>query len=200
MRVLVGVPTYGPIEPECVESLMNMARCGHEVGFRVQRGYLIDAERNAIARAAVDGGFDYCLMVDSDIVLPVDALANLLDPQADVVLGAYREKRFMDRGRYLNVHRHTPTDYVLESCMTAEELDCPWPRVTVKGGGTGCLMVSVAALRALPEPWFEFVEYGNGECLSEDLYFCEKARANGLTVWADTRVRCGHVTRRVTWP
>lgn len=200
MRVLIGVPSYGAVEPECVESLMNLDRRGHDVGFLIQRGYLIDAERNAIARAAIDGGYDFCLMVDSDVVLPPGALACLLDPPADVVLGVYREKRYMDDGRYLNVHRHMPMDYVIESCMEAGELDCPQSRVTVKGGGAGCLMIRTAALAEMPEPWFEFVDYGNGQCLSEDLYFCENARASGLTVWADTRVRCGHVVRRIEWP
>ena len=41
-RVLIGVPSYGPLEPECAEGLMNLSRCGHAVGFRVQRGYKID--------------------------------------------------------------------------------------------------------------------------------------------------------------
>lgn len=200
MKILIGVPTYGPIEPECVESLMNMSRCGHDVGFRVQRGYLIDAERNAIAQAAIDDGYDFVLMVDSDVVLPFDALANLLDPPQDVVMGVYREKRYMDKGRYLNAHRHMPQDYVLESAMTADELDRPSNRVTIKGGGAGCLMISTAALERMPKPWFEFVQYDNGECLSEDLYFCENARASGLTVWCDVRVRCGHVTKGVIWP
>ena len=134
------------------------------------------------------------------MVLPRDALAHLLDPEADVVLGVYREKRYMQEGRYLNVHRHLPVDYTMETSLTADELDCPTDRITVKGGGTGCLMVRTEVFRKLPEPWFRFVDYGNGQHLSEDLFFCELARTSGYTVWADTRVRCGHVTRMVVWP
>ena len=60
-------------------------------------------------------------------------------------------------------------------------------------------MVRVEALARIPKPWFSFVEYDDGQCLSEDLWFCENARRAGLTVWADTRVRCGHVGREVLW-
>ena len=201
MRIMIGVPSYGPVEPECVEALMNMSRCGHDVGFRVQRGYLIDAERNAIVRTAIEDGYDYVLMVDSDTVLPFDAIANLLDPCADIVLGVVRLKGPADNGNYLNVYKHTPAGYGIDASVTTEEADAWVPnRVTVKGGGAACMMLRCAALERLPEPWFEYVDYGNGEQLSEDLYFCEKARTSGLTIWADKRVRCGHVVRRLLWP
>ena len=37
--------------------------------------------------------------------------------------------------------------------------------------------------------------YDNGSELSEDLYFCSQAKANGYNIFVDTRVRCGHATR-----
>ncbi len=40
-----------------------------------------------------------------------------------------------------------------------------------------------------------YVTYDNGSELSEDLYFCSQAKANGYNIFVDARARCGHATR-----
>lgn len=199
-KILIAIPSYGAAEMETFRSIYNMDRCGHEVSFDFVRGYLIDAERNSICEMAINGGYDYMLQVDSDVVLPPDALRNLLDPETDIVMGVYTEKRYIgqhpEKGGHTNAHKlGVAHSYILESSITYAEFTTP--RMEIKGGGTGCLLVSTAALQKMRYPWFKFVEYPSREHLSEDLYFCEQAHAHGIPVWLDTRVRCGHINRQI---
>ena len=71
----------------------------------------------------------------------------------------------------------------------------PNKRFKAKGGGMGCALVRRECFEKISYPWFKYVEYKNGEILSEDNYFCD--RAAGLGIEADGRVRCGHVARLV---
>ena len=66
----------------------------------------------------------------------------------------------------------------------------------------GCAFISTAIFRRLSYPWYDWVNYRdeNRGMLSEDLYFCELCRKDGIPIYTDTRVECGHILRRVQWP
>lgn len=190
-RVLIAVPVGSrPMEPACFEALWKLDRCGHEVYFRIVEGYDCARVRNAIAQMSLDFCCDKVLMVDSDIVVPPDALANLMEGDAPIVLGCYRRKDDTGRAELFAAG----DDLYRDNLMWGE---LPAGRFEVSGGGFGCAMVDVGAFRKLVRPYFAYPEYTNGGFLSEDFFFCEKARARGLRIEADGRVRCKHVGRFV---
>ena len=87
MRVLVAVPTFENIYPDTFKSIYDLDTSGHDVEFQYVRGYDCATARNKIARLTLDKGYDSVLMVDSDVVLPKDALQLLTDDVKDVTLG-----------------------------------------------------------------------------------------------------------------
>lgn len=190
-RVLLAVPVGSmPMEPECFEALWKLDRCGNEVHFRIVGGYDCARARNAIAQMALDWCCDKVMMVDSDIVVPTDALANLMEGDAPVVLGCYRRKDGTGRAELFAKEDDLYRDNLMWDAL-------PGGRFEVSGGGFGCALVDVSAFRKLVRPYFAYPEYTNGGFLSEDFFFCEKAWAKGLRVEADGRVRCKHVGRFV---
>lgn len=194
-RVLIAVPTFEGVRTECFEALWTLERpC--ECDLRFVRGYGAAKARNDIARAAIDGGYTHVLMVDSDVVVAPDALALMLEGDADVVLGCYPRKNTTSGQSEL--FADTCEDFGDENNINYDALDGMPARVAVKGGGMGCALIRTRAFRMLQFPWFEYVEYPDGNVLSEDLSFCDKCSGT-MAIEADTRVRCGHVGARVQW-
>jgi hypothetical protein len=63
--------------------------------------------------------------------------------------------------------------------------------------GAGCLLISRKVLETLQYPWFFWSRNDPRiplkERISEDLYFCKKAREAGFQIYLDASVRCLHV-------
>lgn len=207
MKILIAVPTFESIYPDTFKSIYEMDKGGHDCEFEFVRGYDCATARNRIAQAAIDKDADYVLMVDNDVVLPVDALINLLDDAKDVCLGFYAH-----RGTDNLYHGRTCVckigwfNYPLESEYTAAELreleEAGTYKVAIHGGGMGCALIRTEVFRQMQYPWYDWVNYAddNRGMLSEDLFFCEKCKGAGIPIWTDTRVKCGHIFRRVQWP
>ena len=207
MRILIAVPTFETIYPDTYKSIWDLDKGEHEILFEFVRGYDCATARNAIAQKAIDLEADYVLMVDNDVILPKDALINLLDDPKDVCLGyyAHRDTDNVYRGRTC-VCKLGWFNYPLESEFTAEEMkalrDSGSHKIEIHGGGMGCALIRTGIFRRLSYPWYDWVNYAddNRGMLSEDIYFTEKCKNSGVKVHTDTRVGCGHILRRAQWP
>lgn len=208
-RVLIAVPTFENITPDTYKALWDMDKpC--ECAFEFVRGYDCASARNKIAQRALDGGYSHVLMVDSDVTLPRDALVNLLSHGERVVIGFY-------------MHRDKDTNAITErtcACRLADESgkpyfgypsDSEWTAselrdkreageylLAIHGGGMGCVLIKTDVFDELRYPWFEWRIFpGDIGMLSEDLCFCENLKNEGIPIYADTRVACGHLMRRI---
>lgn len=188
MRILIAVPTFAAVEPEVFKAIYNL-RSEHELFFDFVKGYDCAVARNEIAKLTQLGGYDYVLMVDSDTIVPPDALELMLDPPADIVLGVYPRKNTKD-GKTTIIKSDTPAYHV-----SYHYNELPEGRTIVKGGGFGCALVKSNVFTRMDDPWFQYVTNADGSTLSEDYYFCQNAAVYGMEVWMDPRVRCGHLAR-----
>ena len=215
MRILIEVPTYDGRIARCTsESLWNLDRCGHEVDYMPRAGYGVAMARNRIAADALDGEYDRVLMVDNDVELPADALANLLECDADVCMGYYLNRAVRDGSGKTTIFKLGDGWEPYTGAELRALREAGTYRVRVKGGGMGCTLFKPWVFTSLPFPWFEWWDIGRrmldasdvGACKStidasgEDITFCDNARAAGITIHADTRVACGHEFREVRWP
>lgn len=210
MKVLVAVPTFETIYPDTFQSIYHLDRGTHDLRFDFVRGYDCATARNNIAQRSLDYGVDYVLMVDNDVVLPESVLIDMLDDPVDVCLGYYAHRNADNKytgntsvcklqadngGLYFN--------YPLESEYTAEEMtafrDSGVHKIQIHGGGMGCALIKTDVFRKISYPWYDWVNYkdDNRGMLSEDLYFCEECRKNGIPIYTDARAGCGHIFRYV---
>lgn len=209
-RILIAVPTFENITPDTFKALWDMDKGGHECPFEFVRGYDCATARNRIAMRAQALQADYVLMVDNDVTPPRDALVHLLEHGVDVVSGFYAHrgadntysgrtcacKVADDNGKpYFN--------YPLESEWTADELrekrEAGEYLIQLHGGGMGCILIKTSVFDEVRYPWFDWVNYpdDNRGMLSEDLYFCEGLKNEGIPIYVDTRVACGHLLRHI---
>ena len=196
-RVLVAFPTtWGIVKAECAVSLANMDWGDAEVEYAYVNNYAVDLARDKLARMALDGGYTHVMMVDSDMVVPEDALVNLMSHDLDVCTG------FAGRGAtYDGSTSGAKLGGQVSSWYNKSELRELRERgaylVEVKGNGMGCALISTDVFRRFKEPWFNYVRNPNGSKLGEDYYFCLQCSRYGVKVHVDTRVACGHIHDRM---
>ena len=183
MLTLIGIPTANTAEPETLKAIYGQD-ADTEISLDILHGFRIDVQRRLLCEEAIRIGADYLLMVDSDVVLPENALRNLLDPPAEIVSGLVRLKGMRRRGLYANVCKGNPLLYS----------DIPEGRSQVEWCGGACLMIKTSILESIPKPWFEYHEE-SGNAISEDIWFCRQAQKAGIPIWADRRVACGHIIK-----
>lgn len=203
-RVLIAVPTFENIYPDTYKALWDMDKpC--ECDFEYVRGYDCATARNNIVQKALDGCYDYVLMVDNDVTVPEDALVNLMSHNVDVVSGYYAHRnKGNDDTDTTNVCKTGEINYTRQ--FTGDELrakrDAGEYLVRIHGGGMGCILINTRVFVMTKYPWYDWVNYDNERhsMLSEDLYFCEKCKFADIKIYVDTRVECGHMFRTLKKP
>lgn len=211
-KVLIAVPTFENITPDTFKALWDLEKPPeHQYVFEFMRGYDTASARNNIAERALDIGADYVMMVDSDTTPPGNAFVHLYSHGVDVCMGYYmhRAKSTNATTPKTNVCKLADDDgkrffgYPAESQMTGDELRVLRDRGEylheIHGGGMGCILINTRVFREAPYPWFDWVNYpdDNRGLLSEDLFFCETMHNEGIPIYVDTRVSCGHLMRRI---
>ncbi|HEY6237361.1 MAG TPA: hypothetical protein VIW69_19835, partial [Candidatus Elarobacter sp.] len=200
MKLLIGIPTSGqPTRPflDALSALV-LPPSVSEADRLVWTGNFVAVQREMIARDAVARDADLLAMIDDDIVLPPDALVRLIgalddDPQAAVAGALYYSR---DSARPMAVSRWVSTD-------TTSAAIPPYAGdrvVPVDGVGFGCVVVRVAALRALAAPYFAAHAYVDFQTRTvrqcdEDYLLCERLRGTGRRVLLHAGVRAGHYDR-----
>ena len=192
-RVLIGIPTgKGFVWAPVADALARLDHGGHEVVQECFSFYKVEEARNRMARKAVRDGFDYLFMVDDDTIVPKDALTTLISDDVDVVMGHYIMSGSDDLTPMTEPRGNNYRVYHSEAEI-AEMRDDGMNLVEIGGGGMGCALVKVSALKALTDPWFKYVSFKDDDELSEDYYFCHQCRSIRMKVYMDTRVGCDHL-------
>ena len=187
MKILVGVPCMETLPVDFVNSLLHLKKDGHQVDIHLEPLSLVYVARERIAEIAVEGKYDYVLFLDSDMVFTPDLLRKLLKADKDIVSGL----AFMRKPPFL------PCIYTQlrlgEAGEKQEErlTDFNAGLVPVEGCGLACCLIKTDVFRVLKKRnnslFWPVFGYG------EDLTFCFKARKEKFEIWADTRVRVGHL-------
>lgn len=186
--ILVAIPTNKYIEPATFKSLWDLkVPEGYKLQFEYFYGYQIDQIRNLSAEWGKN--YDYLFSVDSDIILPRDTLEKFLAADKDVISGLYIQ-------RIPNTH----TLELYETVPGGSGRNISYHKIRDKGiievgaCGFGCVLIKSEVLRTMEYPHFVYKSaLDHAHTLSEDVYFCNKARHLGFKIWADTSVKCDHV-------
>lgn len=185
--ILIAVPTNKYIEPETMKSIYDLTiPPGYRTQFEFFYGYQIDQIRNLIADWAKH--FDYLFSVDSDIILPKDTLVNLLNADKDIISGLYIQRK---PGQHiLEIYQDNAHGGVENIPFRAiENMNV----IQVAACGFGCVLIKGEVFRKMEYPHFLYTSaLDHSHTISEDVYFCKKARQLGFTIWADVRIQCGH--------
>jgi len=157
------------------------------------RSFPLDLNRNQLADKALELGADRLLFLDADMTHPPDLVPALvrdsLESGAALVSALYFKKQPPHPA--VSARRCDPSDPQLLTPI--DTLDKGLVECEVIGMGAALIHREVFA--AVPRPWFEYAVYAKtGErTVTEDVTFCDKARAAGFRLLTDTRLVCGHL-------
>ena len=194
MKAAVVLFSYGGVLPETVESLIFEMQ---EWPFYFQQYWnaaALDRNRSMMASRFLDSDADVFISIDHDTQWQRGAVAKLAKAASEkrgIVGGVYSKRHF---GRGIATRFLESGEYLIPS---EEVIKARWV-------GGGFLAVHRDVLEAmkptLPEcfaekPFWPFFlpMVVEGEYLSEDWAFCERARELGFDVYADLSIALTHV-------
>ncbi len=227
VKILVASLSYnGWVRQEMIgfvsgmfEQMREHPRLG-ELRVATSSGYPCDRVRNDLCKKAVENGFHFLLMLDNDMkfdcllgrdpqarpFLPTafDFLVNRKEP---AVIGApYTGGPPEQRVMVMRWRDSTP-DLTLGEGMklesfTREEAAERTGIERVAGLPTGCLLIDLRCLQALPPPWFAY-EFGDPPfntvlASTEDIVFTRNLDWVGIEQYVAWDSWCGHIKEFTT--
>ena len=146
--------------------------------------------RNTLCQIMLDEDASHLWFMDDDHAFPPQMLTKLLAHDVALVTPICLTR----------VHPFRPVQYTEKLEGEFQYLPIPLSQtatdglVEIQAGGCAGMLIRRDVIEAIEPPWFEYTDR------SEDIVFCEKAKAAGFTLHADLSVRLGHVTTAVVWP
>ncbi len=183
LRFLVGIVTGDTVFAEFALFLRMMKFPENsQVLFAMNKASGVDVARNMIVENA-PSDTDYILFLNDDVLVPADAVERLMARGKDIVSGLYFSTsppfyphiyKSDGKGRYDNV-----SDYEKNSLVEVDAVRA------------GALLVKKKVFDKMGAPFFQHAVQKND--LTEDFFFCRKAKEAGFKVFCDTSLVCSHV-------
>lgn len=213
VKVVVAVPNEGHTQWQAYDNRMLLAihlgvlqeKSKHEpvtkdgaifeFGHFTAGRMLTPVAREALADAAVRGGMDYMLMIDDDMITPVDLFERLYEHHVEIVAPL----AFTRNAPHLPVLYKSETgwDPVIKQRYFQNTFVRNYPKDTLvrcDAVGFGAVLIDMKVIRAMQKPYF-MSTCGTGE----DVYFCYRAQQQtGAKVYMDTATKLGHLGHPVT--
>lgn len=142
--------------------------------------------RNFVRDYALKNGYSHLLFVDSDVILPKNAVVFLFSSKADIVSGVYLSafelsgKKVIAPVVFKDLGNGECQLFTYEGVSGGEVLD-------VGAAGLGCVLISRKVLEAVP-----FRSFGNSQSGGEDMAFFVDSRAKGFKPVVHCAVKCIH--------
>jgi len=176
------------------------------VGQTVKQGYdvefigvtertLIHSARNILANTFVKTDCEWAFWMDSDMDLPVDVIPYMIEKAkqlgAKFLTGVYYQRKgeqhlpviWRKAPELVDGRKVEPLAGDLHHFVIPPETT----PIRVDVCGFGCVLTHRELFEKIPKPYFDIQND-----LSEDFYFCIKAKAAGFELWADPSFECGH--------
>lgn len=185
-RVLMGIPHGGMVAGQMLSVVVGaVAHAPCPLTVVEREGCLGPDNRGVLAMLAVAHDYTHLWLVDADTACPPDALSRLLAHQKDIVGAAYN-------------YRRDPPQSVVKVLSAQGELVSPDPMPAslfrAHAIGSGCQLITVDALKRIPQPWFALEWGSHGQLIkADDLWFCEQARSVGIETWCDPTLDVKHL-------
>jgi len=195
LKVLMVIPSVnGSIECTTAKSIFDLKIPPYvQLDVEFMHGYTLPQSRNRCVLLAKERGVDYIFWVDSDIVLPDNALMDLLALNLPFASGWYCKKVPEILPRRLAEVFSGSGNYEAEQIAAKTE-----PFAVEQGVGFGCCLTHISLFPDDPNHyWFRYQEDGTSMC-SEDLTFCKAVKDSGVDLIVHPAIYCMHIGK-MTW-
>lgn len=145
-------------------------------GMTIDRGYT-EAVFTALREETT-----YIMFIEDDTFPPLDAITRLVAQDTPIIGGWYPQR---------NRHKRMGIPHVMENGVR-RNLDNPDGKLhIVETIPMGCTLMKTEVFRKVALPWFVTKPH-----FSQDVFFSQRARQAGYTLWCDTSILCKHIDRK----
>jgi 2-polyprenyl-3-methyl-5-hydroxy-6-metoxy-1,4-benzoquinol methylase len=170
-------------------SILNENVNKYDLRLVFSKRFPLDANRNELVEKALEHNPDYLWFIDSDMLVPPNALDNLINTNKDIVgaLCFQRKPPYRPVVCVMKNGKYKLLDYIKLNQI-----------IEVDIVGFGCVLVKRNVFDKLKEggcnTFFQFKNINSDvtEQLNEDMTFCENARKYGFKIYSNTSVICKH--------
>lgn len=207
VSTVVLVPTRGMIHNRCANAIhtmiapMNAKRAllyceGDEVGHAYNRMIRWVLDHPDLSK------WRYVLTVEDDNLPPPDAHVRLIESIEAGPFDGVGALYFTKGEGGMPMCYGDPVEYARTGVLDFRPRDIRsavqhGQVVECNGIAMGCTLYRMELFRELEAPWFvtvaDVVPGGGAAAMTQDLYFCERARRKGKRFATDCRVRVGHM-------
>lgn len=199
-KVMVGIPSLKMMPTEFVISLLSIRTPG--VTLQIEGNSLTHFARGSLLKKAIEGTYDYLLMVDSDMQFEPDVISRMVD----VIT-----QNNLDYVSSLCFKRCYPTEPVI--CKSIDYAFDPekgvikhdvvlwtdYPKDTLfecGGSGFGMVIIKVEKMVRMIEK-FKMSPFEPLPGLGEDYSFCLRFHECGFKMYCDSRIKIGHIGNHI---
>jgi hypothetical protein len=205
-KLFIGLPVHDTVNPQFFMSVTKMAAhyAGSDVMVYPHVGdSLINRARNAISRYFLQSDCTHLLMIDSDLIFSNAQIEAILKLDKDIVGGTYFKQN------------QESACIVCNTLPPPKQFDETGNLMKVKYVGTGFICIKRCVFERMIEKYAEDMKYfcdhddktvemdfwrsapykfpdGHIRYLSEDWWFCQRARDCGFEVWLALNIILGH--------
>ena len=184
-KILVSTPHRNNGDPNATDFFMMQTPAAFTCELEEPYGYTVAGARNFVIQKAIDQGYDYVFFVDDDVLIPRNALVQLIHHNADIVGGMYYRKYFpletvgmhLDEEGFPCSVKYTMGDVIHNTLVLP----------------SGCTLIKVEVLKKLEAPWYKTITVKGRPTLTEDTYLCQRLRDIGVDIITDTGIQCLHI-------
>ena len=165
---------------------VNVQKSEHLWGVRD----MVARDHNTIRQKALDGGYDYLLMLDQDVIPPKDVIEKLMSHDKDVTSALFfghhqinGESKIMP---FAWVFSKGEVDWDNTGYLVESEI---WdPQVfKIAFAGMGCVLIKREVLEKVQFRYSKEMDAWDDRWLGVDVW------ANGFEYWLDNTVKCKHL-------
>ena len=121
MKLTIGIPCYDKIEVETAVCLAFAVRnLPDEPTMIVKTGAYVHWHREEITIAAIEKGSSHLMMIDADLVFPINGIERLAALGVDIAYGAYNRKN-----RSYKERLKTPGGFMLINLEAVKKIKVP---------------------------------------------------------------------------
>ena len=154
------------------------------------QGLPIDRSRENLAEQALKEGCEWIFFLDSDVVLPPNALQTLFGHAYPFISALYGSKHGTT-AVWRKIREHGNEKYVAVPLHElASKPIFTEPNIVI---GLGASLIHRSVFDKLKRPWFKWTQGLEDGGVSEDFYFCEKCNNAGIAIYVRTDVKCKHL-------
>lgn len=190
-NIVIAIPHTGTLPTDVVMSLLRLQTGPYKIQFVPLKSSILFISREYLVSAALDGGADYILFLDSDQIIPEDLLIRMgswMDRGADILTTLiFRKDPPYQPCVFASSERLESGQISLQYCDIAnQDLTKPF---YVANCGLGCAMIRKEVFYKIPQPWFLPAPY-----TGEDIAFIHKATQDyGYKIICDPTIQIGHI-------